>query len=288
MPAYQPASKLYATLQWRAPGIPQNVLADTEGFSSPRRRYILLLHGYNVSEGGGQKTLHGFERRLRRYSAALAGDLGWLMWPGDLKVPYVGGVAFPFKVTTARRLAERIARFLSKLRSFTQAPPEIVLVAHSLGCRVTLETLRVLSDEASSANVSVLLMAAAVPVRHVEPGGSLHEAARFARRRAVMYSTSDWVLQVLFRTGESVAPGEPVWPTAVGTQGMPEKLWTESFRMIGFGHGSYWKRSETVELFSKWMGRAAPRTPHRRALPVRPPRAYRTTPGRSLSGRASG
>lgn len=285
MAAYQPATNLYASLQWRAPGIPRNVMADSEGFFAPRRRFILLLHGYNVSEKGGQKALHGFERRLRRYSASLGGDLGWLMWPGDLKVPLIGGAAYPFKVTAASKIGERIARFLEKLRNHNGDPSEIVVVAHSLGCRVTLEALRTLLERGAPANISIMLMAAAVPVSEIQQGGRLRAAALYALRRAVMHSKHDWVLQTLFRAGQSLTPGEKFWPQAVGTAGQPGEVWGESFLMQGFGHSSYWSSAETAKIFAQWMGRSSPRATQRRVLAIRAAAHPRQLPLRTLSAR---
>lgn len=270
-----PSTGLYASLRWQASGAPPSVQGDLIKFKLPRSRIILLVHGYNVSEGEGQKALKGFEDKLKEYSASISSDVAWLMWPGDKMVPVASALSYPLKVINAPRLGLKIAAWLRSLDSPSGGIPEIVLVAHSLGCRVVLETLRELVG-VPDIKISVLLMAAAVPVDEVNPRGRLRDAAMRAHSRAVLYSGNDLILKTAFRFGQSVAPGKSFWPEAVGTAGNPQFLWHEAQEMTGFGHSRYWKDEKTVAWFVNWMGQSAPRSVLRKrsisrhGLPKRP------------------
>lgn len=295
-----PRSGLYASLRWEVAGEPTNVLIDSLAFRTKRRRIILLLHGYNVSCKAGHKTLKRFENQLRKYSATLANDIAWLMWPGDWRIPLVSGASYPFKVLKTPRLGEKIARFLHSLGDPNTHRPEIIIVAHSLGCRVTLEALRELDllEELASLNmprkpevqiyhpnISILLMAAAVPVNDLKPGAYLHDAALRATRRAVLYSNWDIVLQLAFRLGQGITPGESGMSEAVGTAGRPTEIWTDGDRMAGYGHGSYWKKSETAAWLVRWLNHAAPLPLKRRILPRRSILKRKPASARSLLDR---
>lgn len=280
-----PQTRLYASLRWEASQALPFVNGDIIAFQAPRERLILLVHGYNVSLSTGHRLLRLFEDRLRDKSASLARDVGWLMWPGDLPLPVLSMVSYPFKLGATLELGRRIASFLASLTSAQGAPPEIVLVAHSLGCKVVLETVEQLRASFPAVQVRVFLMAAAVAVEDVLPGGRLHGAARHAHERAVLHSTSDWVLRVGFRIGQFAAPNAAYLRGAVGSEGRPEEAWTHSRPMTGLGHSAYWKHVRSVDEFVAWMGKAAVRGSPARALPTEPPPPGRSLPRRALPSR---
>ena len=63
----------------------------------------------------------------------------------------------------AKLIAEPIGKFLSLLKTHSENKLHIIFVAHSLGCRVVLETLLQLSNSEMPIFVDVVLLAAAVP-----------------------------------------------------------------------------------------------------------------------------
>lgn len=264
-----PATHLFASLRWDGSGEPPAVQVDESAFLQPRRRLILLVHGYNVSHNRARRAFKRFETEVRWRSVTLADDIGWLLWYSDWGIPLVSFASYPFKAKSACSVGRKVATFLRNRKGADGNPPEIVLVAHSLGCRVTLEALNELHRSGGD-HVSVLLMAAAVSVDDLVPGGRLRDAALYAKRRAVLHSTSDFVLRVPFRIGEFSLGA------AVGTQGMPSDLWLDSDAMQGFGHSSYWSSQSTAAWFVAWMRRSVPR-PSRS-----PPTASRHAPVRAM------
>lgn len=278
-----PQTRMYYTLRWGDFDVPPWVAGNAEEASIPRRRLILLMPGYNVPERKAQRELKDFELRLRALSASLSGDVGWLTWPGDWWVPLVRGAAYPFKVARTPAYGAVIGRFLQKLPPLAGQATDVVLVAHSLGCKIALEAADWLRVSHPMASLRVFLMGAAVAVEDVDAGGRLHDAARFPLERGVLHSTSDWVLRGPFLAGQAVAPGQAWRGGAVGTQGQPEGAWTFSEPMEGFGHGAYWTSPRSAEQFARFMGVPVPTAP-----PVRVARLRSIAPARDVRSRLIG
>jgi hypothetical protein len=256
-PAILPATGLYATLRWDSSSPPQQVgSGDAFAFARRRPRLILLIPGYNVSESRAQAQLSRFEGHLQGISARLAADVGWLVWRGDWAVPRLGGLAYPFKVAETRHLGKLVADFIVKLRRETSRNREVVLVAHSLGCKLALEAVECLrAAGVPGKGVKLFLMAAAVAIDEVGiEGRPLFLAARHPVQRGVLHSRSDLILRTMFRLGQAVAPGVPWWSGAVGVAGDPRSGWTFSEPMRGFGHGAYWGHRHSADKFAHFMG----------------------------------
>jgi pimeloyl-ACP methyl ester carboxylesterase len=150
---------------------------------------------------------------------------------------------------------------------------EVLFIAHSLGCRVVVETLELLRQPAASGkNLSVpaiCLMAAAVPVSSVTAGAPLEVAAKSALKHYILYSPADHVLKWFFRPGQFFALGNQ-WTQAVGRFGKPESCWTNNWQNIvntGLNHGEYYAGRPTLSIFSpsrtaptlaRMFGRALP------------------------------
>src|SRR5882672_2965435 len=107
------------------------------------RRVILLVHGYNVSRRGARRAFERFEENLLALSSRtteqeklrrLVADCCWVTWPGDAPVPLVRALAYWRKVGNARACAEPFAEYLDEL-SADISSTEVVIIAHSLGCR---------------------------------------------------------------------------------------------------------------------------------------------------------
>jgi hypothetical protein len=104
-----------------------------------------------------------------------------------------------------------------------------------------LETLK--HFIAAGANSPVLfrsmsLMAGAVPVHMAGDPHQLQPAALIPGKRQVLFSSSDLVLMIAFRLGETLA-GEGFFPEAVGSYGHPNGMWQQQ-NLMGYEHWNYW------------------------------------------------
>ena len=118
---------------------------------------------------------------------------------------------------------------------------QIVLVAHSLGNRLSLEMIADLLAQPKRAWGRIegfVLMAAAVIVGNVDVQGRLYPAARSVLTQNV-FSEADNVLHWAFPPGETAAL-EGVFPQAVGLFGKPYSTWTDRFDLQPLDdHGNY-------------------------------------------------
>src|SRR5947207_4655777 len=119
----------------------------TRGPYVKQRRIAIFIHGYNTSELGAVERYGALERNL----AALPFPpndlqlqaLWWVFWPGDRSWQPRSSLSYPAQVKTAQECGKRIAQFV--LDHVNRSPLEslaLTIVAHSLGCRLTLEALR--------------------------------------------------------------------------------------------------------------------------------------------------
>ena len=219
---------------------------------------ILLVHGYNVDEEVAQKGYNQFRDHLRVLgSHILADKLGEVYWPADERWKLISTLRFSNKVPRARQVGRLFAEYLVSRKQ----PRQLVLIAHSLGCRMVLETLRILAERRSRPQVKLFLMAAGVPVPMVEPEGRLRKAAESAIEKYAYYSKSDEALFV-FPAGQWLADDGGLRNfEAVGRYGKPvQGLWTGSQDMEkGFRHGHYWEKDKAAQSIARHLDRAAPK-----------------------------
>ncbi|TMM35547.1 MAG: alpha/beta hydrolase [Actinobacteria bacterium] len=204
------------------------------------RRAVILIHGFANSP----------KRADRSYAALAAGLEDCLppcperfatyfrfYWPGDHPLPVFNQATFSTRVPSAQLSGAVLAETLA-----ARLPPdaEVILVAHSLGCRVALSALRWLRRKAGGKGPrvgAVFLLAAAVPVRDCHGQGDF--AGRLsAERYQTMYSHRDMVLALAFPPGQL---GFDWLAEAVGRRGAPERdRWDLRFS-TGLGHSGYWR-----------------------------------------------
>ena len=157
-----------------------------------------LLHGFNVDRSAGRQGLSEFGRLLRAAHPDLAGTLVAVLWPGDdLLSPLTYALEERDADETARRLAALCTRTL-RLRE----PPSFV--AHSLGCRVALETMARL-HAAGLGSAHAVLMAGAVDADCLARADRYRACVAAARSVAVLHSGADLVLRLAFPLGDAVA-----------------------------------------------------------------------------------
>lgn len=224
----------------------QSPLPDTYA----RREAVVLVHGFNNHYGEAATAYLGFRnQQYRRLDTLIPPALEALFadthWPGDAAwgiADCVDFLVYPAAVGTARQAGFILAEHLLQMPNL-----EIVhFIAHSLGCRVVLETIRYLGNRPQIGKVC--LMAAAVPVNKVEWGGELALAMTRPSRVLVLYSASDLVLSATFPAGQTVAPGdEGFFPTALGHERPPSSVagTLDAIDINGAGHGDYWGHSDT-------------------------------------------
>jgi hypothetical protein len=211
--------------------------------SATDARLILLVHGYNVSKPSANKSYAKFRERFKRYPA-LGLQIREVYWPGDVKFPLIGTLLFPLKIPVAIQTGERLEKYLrDRIFDFNiDKPIQLVLIGHSLGCRVILETLRVMADRRQRPpyEAYIFLMAAGVPVQLVEPDKPLRKAAEFAVESHIFCSIGDEAL-LFFPIGQKLAGEKSVTSfEAVGSRGNPrDGLWTDIYPQ-SYLHGDYW------------------------------------------------
>lgn len=223
-------------------------LADAQA----RRECLVMLHGYNNHRGEAARAYLGFRnRQCVQYAevdhARLNARLGDTFWPGDAQWPgpidWLDFLFYPAAVGVARDAAPLLADLLWSVPNLER----VDLIAHSLGCRVALETLQLINARGHPRIERVCLMAAAVPAEMVERGGRfeslLWDLQAGQTSIHVLHSKADLVLMLAFPPGQTLA-GEPS-TRALGRAGpppdMPGQGATVTEKEIpGAKHSYYW------------------------------------------------
>ncbi len=210
-------------------------------------RIILLIHGYNNSPDAAAEAYAAFTQVLGDTGPQLMG----VYWPGS---NWTNVAYYMASIGNARESAKRLAQVL-RLAARGRPRLSLGIIAHSMGCRLTLELARELRETPEPGLVleGVVLMAAAVPMFTLDPSGHLRGliAAPPGQRLRVhsAYSDNDWVLKFAFRIGQSLAPGpEGLLPVALGSRPWRDSGGRYSGAISqadadGAGHGDYWGKA---------------------------------------------
>jgi len=231
----------------REPGLLRGTL-DAQA----RDSCLILVHGFNNTDGQAAQAYFGFRQRQAKLDRARAYTFekyfADAFWPGDADLPWLLDLldfgVYPIALRRAERAAVRIVDLLMTMPNLRA----VDFVAHSLGCRVVLESLLILSEKLPMFRVArVCLMAAAVPSEMLEPGGRFHDL--LVRLQAdgtklfVLHSSRDAVLSYAFYNGQALA-GEPsVRP--LGSYGPSEFMpgYNSTLKHCAVpraGHSDYW------------------------------------------------
>lgn len=219
-----------------------------------RRECLVLIHGFNNSRGEAAQAYLRFRTAATHHfepADAYSFDryFGDTFWPGDADYwsvfDYADFLVYPSAVNTAVQAAREVADLLWQLPNLQR----VDFIAHSLGCRVTLETLLLLRERVVPMVGRVCLMAAAVPAEMLEPGGRFYDMltvlAVEGTQFRVLHSTHDTVLHYAFGPGQALAGRGEASTRALGRRG-PSPLMPgfgatlTQFQVPRAGHGDYW------------------------------------------------
>jgi|SRR5882762_2143404 len=225
---------------------------------------LILVHGYNNSFTDAEKNYKGFLDHFTENFPAYIGQTAEFFWPGDSPIKIISILSYPNQIEPAIQSAQRLSAYLWNFKGARNGLMEVSLIGHSLGCRVVLELLALWTGgmPASIRLGTVVLMAAAVLVNHVDQAGQLRAAAMLSNNTLVLHSEGDAVLHWAFPLGETAAR-EGFFPTAVGRFGGPLRTWKQPLPMTAagkaYGHGSYWTGDESSNAVVAALGGAPPR-----------------------------
>ncbi len=242
-------------------------------FAPTNTTLVVLIHGYNNTREAAQK---GYDAFLQNATISVGTrDVCVLHWPGDKRWGKLSFGSYPLEIAPAQETGRILEAFFENIEARGQWPLRVILIAHSLGNRVALETVGayVSSQRPRDIRFSICLMAAAVPVWFVELGGLLSGAAADLDSRLVLFSGSDLVLQFGFPIGETLA-AEGFFPTAIGRHGDPTLLWgagncagMQKANGDGFSHGDYWYEPKSAQMATDFVNGVPTSRPVIRSTP---------------------
>jgi hypothetical protein len=230
----------------------------------PKRgdRIVMLVHGFNNDEDEARASylamrsnldfllrISGVARNMRKL---IQSRIWELYWPGFLPLSYRGSVglnrsapetalsaaSYSAEVRKARDwVASGLSQYLSSIGAL-----DVFFIAHSLGCRVVLETLARPLTAKSIICSGYLLMAGAVPIDQLRSQARLGIAALRANRRYCLHSWHDTGLILAFPPGQMLAGEFPNsgLPVATGIAGWPSVMWSDHAD-TKLPHSGYWK-----------------------------------------------
>ena len=211
------------------------------GGLAPKRagqRIVLLLHGWSVRSEELTKNYRPLLQKIHDLAPMALGEMRTISWPARGQYWEV--------LPTTELIAKALADRLSGDAPFHNAR-ELVLVAHSMGCRVALELVRALNERGFKPEIRLFLVAAAAAVSAVQGAGRLASAARSAVHSSVYYSHVDEVLGPVFQVGQALA-GEGGWRVeAIGLRGRPSQgLWSRRVSSLS-RHIPYFRSTRLIK-----------------------------------------
>ena len=165
-----------------------------------------------------------------------------------LSVSWPGKLVYWDAIPVARESGILLAEHFGALGRKPHKEVHLVLIGHSMGCRVILEAIEQMVQTPGAfenKRIDIFLMAAAVPTSMVKEGARLHRAAKAPGIRMVFYSRIDEALLV-FPIGQRLAarsdPEEGLYPAAVA-----RLEWSAGGGLDGPGAQVVWPRGLLAE-----------------------------------------
>jgi hypothetical protein len=277
--------------------------------SADPKHMLLLVHGFNDTACAACDGYYSLEKILMGPLCDMGGidppdAIVCVQWPGDMAVlkgtTFLDFMGYASDVQIARDAAPMLANCLLQLAAqSTIKPLRVSIIAHSLGCRLMLETLRVIG-ETPTPDLSfevVSLMAAAAPVALADGTSALTDdllkAGRMPRALIKCYSPIDVVLSLGFPVMQAVAYKRGIeqaaYIEAIGLFGNPDALGSSgNSHDTWHSHFTYWEDEHCAKLFLGNLQASPPVSAGSRALPggELPPvtgTAQRALPSRALT-----
>ena len=213
----------------------------------------MLIHGFNNDQEEAELAFDRFTREQWKLGT-MRTPIVRVLWPGDVGVPHYAR-SIPNAQGTARLLADELRKAAAYRGGLV-----VDIVAHSMGCRLSLELLHELRavPEPLLRVRRIAMMAAAIPRRLLASHGTFVGGLRppldaSGVRVLSLYSYIDLVLLGAFPAGQTIAnltglDGAGVIPVPLGlapwrVAAAPAAGRFAQLHAKGAGHGSYWKNS---------------------------------------------
>ena len=270
----------------RASAVPSRLLEQSG-------QLTLLIHGYANTKAVATRAFGRFRSVLDPFDR----DAVNVYWPGDWGMIGLSQASYPFQRRRALDSVTELAQFFrleldERLLSANRArkilrPLELRVVAHSLGCLVALELLKLLLNRSRTELElrQLVLMAAAVPQYRLNDRDLGHVLAE-AKTVRVYYSYRDWVLALAFPLGE--LPHRPFpegWSggkrVAIGRHGCGQRFHNVDEQRRRCGHSGYWSDQTIASAVRDDIAGRAENQGNRQPQ-------ERTTPGREVFARELG
>jgi pimeloyl-ACP methyl ester carboxylesterase len=242
---YRKPFELSARRDARSGKLSHNIIPFTH-WPISERTIIMLIHGFNTDQREADEGYFHLLNNLRK-----AGMPDYFLprvcqfyWPGNLSNLFSRPSYF-IQVKKAQGVANMLADYLQELPRQT----DIVFIGHSLGCRLILETIKlILGNTAGPIDIkSVQLLAAAVPVPMVSEKGNLFNLSSQRERISGIFSRKDSVLRDWFPLGQWAA--REGRSEAVGLNGNPANLWKDPMESQN-DHNDYWTDQATAAFLA--------------------------------------
>lgn len=227
------AADFILTLRMQEKGGQQRAEVHEELRPSGASEWIIYIHGFRVSQPKAFRQWKVLRDNLAIDDSAARVECGVFLWPSDETNVY------PEMIPQAAKAGRKLAAYLRAHRA-----SRAVLVGHSMGARVALQTADTLAGSQLDLRGMVLL-GAAVRAIDCEPY-ELYEGAH-AMREAVGFSATDKELKRWFRLGERASTPWQEVGEAVGQYGRPDSRDWERWESNTNDH-SYWKFKGSADL----------------------------------------
>lgn len=235
-------------------------------------RLVILVHGFNTSEQDARDSYKKFltnlglpgDERIGTWAHGRISRAFWgFYWPGDHSSRLVSTLNAPQIYAERRANARTSGESLAELILRLSDQQEIILVGHSLGCRVVLEAVRRIAiarkihGRTGGAQVtSVCLMAAAVPTGDCAGDEAPYRARDGEPKELVLFSGHDVVLRPGYGIAEWFYDSQK--GPAVGATGLPEHRWKggpldKNPIDTELGHRHYWDSKRSADYVSDFL-----------------------------------
>ena len=176
------------------------------------RRVVFIIHGFNVDEQKGRISLSRMAEHLDEDDSATV----FVLWPGDSPI---GPLSYPF--TEGHQANDTAAQLVRFIDSQVGENTPLNFIAHSLGCRVVLESVNQLYKKAGGEQSiypvhEVCLLAAAVDDFCLSVPKKYKISVERVKRIVVLSSVEDEVLRFVYPAGDLLQAFLFFWKESAG------------------------------------------------------------------------